>query len=35
MTAMTGPDLAACLVMAAFIVAVSAWCVAKWAGWLR
>lgn len=34
MTAMTGPDLAACLVMAAFAVALSAWCVAKAAGWI-
>lgn len=29
MTAMTGPDLAACLVMAAFIV----WCIAY--GWAK
>ena len=34
MTAMTGPDLAACLVMAAVAVAVCAWWIAKRKGWI-
>ena len=34
MTAMTGPDLAVFLVMAAFAVAVCAWWIAKRKEWL-